>query len=245
MDVIALSSSAQGCNMNEETENAEPVLEQEQPQVESNEAQEQPKVDSQAENWRKANEILSLQKREIEELRQRLEELPKQKVQEEPDEFSTMDPEDYLTVGKARQLAEKLAGKKAEQMARQVVQEYAQQQTIANDEIKARGKYEDYDYVVENYAIPLIKSDPALAHKIQMSKNPAETAYKLGKLSDAYEETNMKNQTSPRAEKILKNTSRPVSSAAAGTPLKSQADQYSKMSPSEVWQQSQKWAKGA
>ena len=86
-------------------------------------------------------------------------------------------------------MAEKTAAKQAEVMAKKYVQEYAQQQTLANDEQRARDKYDDYDYVLETYAIPLIKNDPALAYKIQSSKNPAMTAYKLGKLSDDYEES--------------------------------------------------------
>lgn len=232
--------------MTEETESIEPVEQQEQPQVESTETvQDQPKVDSQAENWRKANEILSQQKREIEELKKHLQEVARAPKVEEVDEFANLDPEDYLTVSNARKMAESFAEKKAQKTVREEIQKYAQQQAIANDELRARSKYQDYDYVVENYAIPLIKSDPALAHKIQNSPNPAETAYKLGKLSDNYEETNMKQATSQKAEKIMKNNSRPVSSAAAGSPLKTQAEQFSKMSPQEIWAMSEKYARGA
>ena len=228
--------------MTEETEIVEPAEQQEQPQIESNESvQEQPKVDPQAENWRKANEILSQQKKEIEDLKIKLQEVAKAPKVEEVDEFANMDPEDYLTVSNARKMAERLA----QQTVREEIQKYAQQQAIANDEQRARSKYQDYDYVVENYAIPLIKSDPALAYKIQNSPNPAETAYKLGKLSDNYEETNMKQPASQKAEKIIKNNSRPVSSAAAGSPLKTQAEQFSKMSPQEIWAMSEKYARGA
>lgn len=196
-------------------------------------------------NWAEANKVLKMQKSMIDDLQLQIQELKKPKIQEEPDEFDQLDPEDYLQVGKARQLAEKVAEKKAQEAAKKIVQEYMQQQTIESDEQKAREKFEDYDYVMENYAIPMIKNDPALAYRIQQSKNPAMTAYKLGKLSDDYQEATMKQQVSPKAEKILKNSSRPVSVNAAGSSLKSQADQFSKMKPNEVWELSQKYARGA
>lgn len=195
-------------------------------------------------NWRQANEVLRLQKQRIEELESKMAQMAKPQ-ESEKDEFADLDPEEYLTVSKARNMAEKLAEKKAQEAARKIVQEYAQQQTIQNDEQRARSKYDDYDFVIENYALPLLKTDPALAYKVQTSKNPAETAYKLGKLSDSYEESNMKQPVSPKAEKILKNSSRPVSGNAVSNPLKTQADQFSKMSPQDIWAMSQKYAKQA
>jgi hypothetical protein len=197
-------------------------------------------------NWRQANEVMRLQKQRIDELeRERLERLQQiQKPVEEPDEFANEDPDNYITVAKARQMAEKAAEKKAKAFAQQAVQEYAQQQSVAVSEDRARSKYEDYDYVIETYALPMIKNDPALAYKIQQSKNPAEIAYKLGKLSDSYEESMTKAPPSPKAEKILKNSQRPTSSNAAGS-LKTQADKFSNMSQAEIWAESQKYARRA
>ncbi len=206
------------------------------------------------ENWRAANEVLRLQKQRIEDLELRLQQQEKvekqNQVVEEEDEFAKLDQEDYLTVGKARLLAEKLAEKKGRKAAEEIIQKYMQEQNVSNDEQKARSKYEDYDYIVENFAVPLIKNDPALAHKVMTSKNPAETAYKLGKLSDNYEDQMGKQIVSPRAEKILKNTSRPVSGAAIGSPLKTQSDHFSKLDSRDygdrqkIWEMSQKYAKG-
>ncbi|MDP4164530.1 MAG: hypothetical protein Q8898_15650, partial [Bacillota bacterium] len=122
-------------------------------------------------NWEQARQALQMQKAEIEELRQRLAQQAQPKVEEEPDEFADMDPSDYVTVEKAQKLAEK----KAKIAAKQIVGEYMQQQNLENDQARMRSKHDDYDYVIENYAIPLIKQDPALAHKIQTSRNPAET----------------------------------------------------------------------
>jgi len=199
-------------------------------------------------NWDEAREVLKLQKQRIEDLEARLsKQIPV--VPEEPDEFENLDPDDYMTVAKAKAIrdsAKKVAAKEAAESAKKVLQEYTQQQSIAMDEQRMRAKHEDFDFVIENYAIPMIKNDPALAYKIQNSKNPAETAYKLAKISDEYEGANMKQQTSPKAEKILKNSQRPVSGNALGTPLKSQADQFASMKPGDdVWKLSQQYAKGA
>jgi hypothetical protein len=213
-------------------------------------AQEAPQEISESQSdrdWKAAREVMSAQKREMEELRAAVAHLSQARApQPEPelDEFEGQDPDDYLTVGKAREMAKKLAAREGKQEAKKLVDEYIQQQKIEFDEQRARGKYEDYDYVLENYALPLIKSDPALAYKIQTSKTPAETAYRIGKLSDSYEESNGKT-TNPRAEKILKNSSRPVSSHASNTSLKAQADSYAKMTPSQVWEESQKYANRA
>jgi len=223
-----------------------------QPQGEAQQAEEaaqetrkEPSKSNAEINWEQTRQLLQMQKQKIEDLESRLVEREKPSQVDEKDEFSELDPDDYLTVGKARKLAEKLAEKKATEAAKKIVQEYSQQQTVQNDEHRMRSKHDDYDFVVENFAIPLIKNDPALAYQIQHSKNPAETAYKLGKLSDSYEESTMKQQTSPKAEKVLKNASRPVSANAVGSSLKNQSENFAKMSPQEIWAESQKYARRA
>jgi hypothetical protein len=230
--------------MSDEVEAQEEVVQEEQVQ-EQIEVKEEPKEDPNVINWRQANEVMRLQKQRIEELEQERQYSKKQApVQEEVDEFADEDPDNYATVGKVLKMTEKAAEKKAKAYAQQAVQEYAQQQAVAMSEERARSKFDDYDYMIENFALPMIKNDPALAYKIQQSKNPAETAYKLGKLSDSYEETMSKAAPSPKAEKILKNSQRPTSSNAAGS-LKTQADKYSNMSPAEIWSESQKYARRA
>jgi hypothetical protein len=232
--------------MSEEEENVPEQEVQEQPeQVEEQVVNTpEPKEDQNQINWRQANEVMRLQKQRIDELEKDRQERfkPVQEV-EEPDEFANEDPDNYITVAKARQMADKAAEKKAKAFAQQAVQEYAAQQNVAQSEDRARSKYEDYDYVIENFVLPQIKNDPALAYKISQSKNPAETAYKLGKL-DTFEDSMTKSAPSPKAEKILKNSQRPTSSNAAGS-LKTQADKYSNMSPADIWAESQKYARRA
>jgi len=222
------------------TESEETDIAEDQPEIES---QQQPEAPKGAErNWDEAREVLRLQKQRIEDLESRLaQNVPSR--QEEPDELDDLDPDDYLTVSKARDLARKMASKEAEKTAKAVVQRYAQEHTVREDERRMRAKHEDFDYVIGNYAIPMIKNDPALAYKIQRSKNPAEAAYKLAKISDEYEENAMP-KTSPKAEKVLRNASRPTSSNAVGS-LKSQVDDLSKMSPQDVWAMSQSYARKA
>lgn len=228
-----------------EVQEQEVLVQNEQNQTEN--SQPEPVVEKKAAevNWEKANEVLKMQRMQIEELKAQVAQMAQKPAVVEKDEFDELDQDDALTVGQARKMAEKLAEKKAKAAAKELVDEYIKQQSVVNDETQARAKYEDYDYVVENFAIPLIKNDPALAYRIQNSKNPAETAYKLGKLSDNYEESTMPQKTSPKAEKVLKNNSRPVSSNAVGSPLKTEADKFSKMSKQEVWEMSQKYARQA
>lgn len=235
--------------MNEEIkeEVAEPQVEQEAPEQEIVEEEKpQSREDENLINWKKANEVLKFQKMRIDELENQLQqrEIPRQ-PDEEPDEFEQLPQDDYLTVQQARKMAEKMAEKKAKMAVKSEIEAFESRNRVAQDEARCQTKYEDYAYVMENFALPMIKNDPALAYKIQMSKNPAETAYKLGKLTDAYEETMTKQSSpSPRAEKVLKNAQRPTSSNAAGT-LKAQSEHYSKMSKDQIWAESQKYARQA
>lgn len=230
-------------NMTQETEVAEV-----EPQVETQVEQVQPERKSASENFEHAREVMRLQQQRIKELEDRIGSSQPATPQEEPDEFDKLDEDDVITVAQARlfrERAKKDAAKEAAKVSRQVMEEYSQQQRISSDEQRMRAKHDDFDYVIENFALSMIKNDPALAYKVQNSKNPAETAYKLAKISDEYEEANMKQQVSPKAEKVLRNTSRPVSAQSASSPLKAQADDFSKMSPADIWSMSQKFARQA
>lgn len=230
----------------EENEIAEEQIEQVETQQETI-SQDLPKKDVEH-NWNEAREVFRLQKQRIEELEARLHQPPPQAMQEEKDELDALDPDDSITVAQARAIresAKKEASKEATKASKQLLEEHFRQQHILQDEERMRSKHDDFDYVMEKFAIPMIQNDPALAYKIQGSKNPAEAAYKLAKISDEYEEVSMKQQISPKAEKILKNSSRPVSSNAVGSPLKNQAEDFSKMSQQDIWSMSQKYARQA
>jgi len=234
--------------MTEDKVETEPVVET--PPVE-NQAQEEvkdaPQEDNQSKNWKQAREVMSLQQKKIQELEEMVSKVAQpSKPPEEEDEFDKLDPSDYLTVEKARALAKKQAEKAAKQIVREELQKHSQETRVAQDEKRMKETQDDYDFVMENYAVPLIKKNPALAYQIQNSENPAEAAYLMAKMSTLYKENQKEAPDNPKkAEKILKNASRPVSGAAVGSPLKSQADNFSKMSKQDIWKMSQEYARGA
>lgn len=215
--------------------------------VEAKEETAPPAQPTKSDNWEQARRVLALQKSKIDELEARLHELTSKQapVEEELDEIDKLDPDEVMTVAQARKLVEKKAEKQAKKAAQEIVNEYSQKKAVEEDEIKMRSSTADYDYVIENYAIPLMKSNPALAQQVRMSKNPAQTAYKLGKLSDSYKD--MEPQAiSPKAEKIIKNAQKPVSPhAVQGGSLKDQANAFEKLSKQDIWRMSQKFANSA
>lgn len=236
--------------MNEETK--EEIAESPIEAVVSEETQqappESPKEDKESVNWREARQVMSLQKKKIEELEQMVSQVTQKQVPqaEEEDEFDKLDPNDYLTVDKAKSLAKKQAYKAAKEISQQEIQKYIQETRVKSDDKRMKETHDDYDFVMENYAVPLIKNNPALANAIQNSETPAETAYIMAKMSTLYRETSAQPPANPqKAEKVLKNASRPVSAAAVGSPLKTQADNFSKMSKQDIWNMSQEYARGA
>jgi hypothetical protein len=194
-------------------------------------------------NWKKATATMAAQKQEIEALKAYLQQAEQRKAyeaQQAQEKAEEMDPDEPITYQKANTIAER----KAKEMAGKLLDEYKQQHALESDEARMRSKHDDYDYVLETYAVPLIKKDPALAYKIQQSRTPAETAYKLGKLSDEYEANMAKKDISPKAEKVLKNVNRPTNSNAVGN-LKNQSEEATQLSPQEIWARSQKYARQA
>lgn len=228
--------------MEQETE----TIVQDNPVTEEEQVNEQPKAVEKTENvnWKQAREVMQTQKSEIEALKRQIQELATPKPAPEPDEFADLDPNDQITFDQAKRLAEKHAKAAAAHSMRQMEQQMEIGRRVQQSESEARAKHNDYDYVINNFTIPQIQKDPALAHKIQTSPNPALTAYKIGKLSDEYEEVSKEQNVNPKAEKILKNASRPVSSHSAPVPLKSQVQDVSKMSQAQVWEMSQRYARG-
>jgi hypothetical protein len=226
----------------------EPIVEaqqtEEQP-VEVNEEvkeapREQPKTNSDR-NWEETTKVLKTQRQEIEQLRAHLEEVKRATAKPEVDEFADLAPDDVITFEQAKRLAER----QAEAAAKKIVEEYGRNLSYGSQEQQARTKFEDYDYVVENFAVPMIQQNPALAAAIKASPDPFTTAYKLAKTSDQYEAQVTKQQISPKAEKVLKNASRPIPANTVSPSLKGQADQFAKMSKQDIWKQAQEYARGA
>lgn len=200
-------------------------------------------------NWKQARSVMADQKREIEELKALMNQMSQAQQapeEEEVDDFDDADEDDYVTVAKAKQIAEKAkitAEKHAYKAAEKVLKQHMHNQNISTSQDRARAKYDDYDDIIQNYTIPLIKNDPALAHKINTSKDPALAAYRAGKISDEYLESSAPKM-SAKAEKVVRNSQQPASSHA-GQGLKAQVAALSEnMTQDQVWALAQQYASG-
>jgi len=214
-----------------------------QTQAEPQGQQEKPKETADI-NWKKAREIMKAQHAEISNLKKEIAGMrnpPK-------DEFEGIDKDDYITFEQAQRLAEKKAELRAQEIASRIVDEKLQVVEGERLEEKARSKFSDYDYVIENFAIPMIEQNPQLANAIKSSPNWAELAYRFAKSSPEYEAEMSKRQQArvqPEIEKVLHNNERPLSSTAAGSSLKSQVEQFSTLSPEDVWKKAKEYARKA
>lgn len=193
-------------------------------------------------NWREAREVMRSQQLKIAEMEAKMAAMHQQKEEVE-DKY---DPEEYAKLSHVDKMADKKISRKTaelqgkiEQLEKKLAQ--SEQQKMESD-VKAR--HDDYDYVIENFAIPMIEKDKALADALRASPNPYAMAYRLAKASDEYEEVMQKSKApSSKAEKVIKNVERPTSAKAAGGSLKSQAEYFKDMSPADVWKKAQEYAR--
>lgn len=217
----------------------------EEPQ-EQNESQGEEKAQNSAEyNWRELRSVaqtqkmeIESQKSEIETLKTRLEEINKPK---EVDEWEGYDPDDYAKVEHVKKSTSEM-----KQLKKQLasMQQKLQITEAERKENEARSKFDDYDYVIDNFGIPMIKKNPALGQALKALPNWAEMAYEMAKATPEYKAA-QSNVTAPKAEKVIKNTERPTSINAAPASVKKQVDVFSSLSPSEVWKKSQEFARRA
>ena len=99
----------------------------------------------------------------------------------------------------------------------------------------ARINYKDYDEVLEKYTAPLIRRNPDLLESINRSRNPAETAYRIGQSHPDFIKAQIKSQTGKVADKIQQNATKPktLSARASGTPRVSGNDKWGSMSDAD------------
>lgn len=215
--------------------------------VESQQSEEHKNTDTGVEkNWIQARRVMKSQQSEIETLKQQVN---KMNTVPEKDEFADIDKDDYVTFAQAQRLAEKKAIKEAGRIASKIVDEKMRLINGKDQEKETRAKYQDYDYVIDNFAIPMIENNPALAESLKVMPDFAETAYKLAKASKEYEndmQTRQKKETSKAADKVIDNTHKPVSiNAASSSSLSSSVSQFASMSTEEVWKLSKEYARRA
>lgn len=189
-------------------------------------------------NWKQARQVMGAQAKEINELKEALAAMRERKAEVE----EQYDPDDYATYTgvekKVTKYTKDLQGK-IEQLEKKLHQ--TEQEKL---ESTMRTRYDDYDYVIEKFAIPMIEKDQSLAASLKASSNPYKLAYRLAKSSDEYEAAQSK-KSSKLAEKAEKNASRPLSANADGGSLKDKALQFTNMSAADIWKMSQSYARNA
>ena len=209
--------------------------------VEANE-QNNPPPEEPENHWREVRQALKSLKQQNIELQ---EQLNKRQTSPEPDEFEGLDPTDYVSLEQAKRLVEKRAEKRAAEIASKVVEDRLRSLENQSKEEKMRDRYDDYDYVIENFGIPMIENNPALKQALAASPNWAEMAYNLSKATPEYQNKVTQKKTDPAIERAKKNAERPVSSSAAPSNLKGAVDAFASLSPEEVWNKSQEYARRA
>ncbi len=224
-------------NQSSETAEDQVVTEAEVQPEQQPENQEPVQVESKTEdhNWSQVRGVLQTQKSEIDELKRQVAEKP------EVDEFAGVDPEEYVTFGQHQKLSQKNSQKESKEIA-----DLKEQLMLMKSETReniARDKHDDYDYVIQNFGLPLVHNNPRLKAALKVCDDWAEMAYNMAKATPEYQKS--LTQNSPKAEKVQKNIERPTSANAAGSSLKNQTSYFADMSKAEVWKQSQEFARRA
>lgn len=98
-----------------------------------------------------------------------------------------------------------------------------QDQVVAITEYAAKQMYPDFDDVVTKYTADIVRQNPDMYKLIMSSKNPSDTAYKMGLTHPAYLQDKMSKTTKEMVNKVNQNirhkpTLATQLGAQAGTP---------------------------
>jgi hypothetical protein len=135
----------------------------------------------------------------------------KQPEPQQPD----YDPEEIPTF----QAVEKVMEKKLS-----AVQNQYRQMMVNQMEEQAKSRYADYDVVLNEYTQDILRGNPDLYNVIMNSKNPAETAYALGKTHPKYTQQIQQQTARQIVQKIDSNVNAPATLGGVGG-VSSQRDQ--------------------
>jgi len=114
------------------------------------------------------------------------------------------------------------------------VQQQMQQMRGQMDEELTKTQHPDFEDVIDQLVVPLIRANPKLMDEINQQPRPALYAYKLGCMTPEYIAYQQKTATEKVTSKIEKNLSKPKTLGNAGsTNAKHNADDFSKMSSEE------------
>lgn len=100
----------------------------------------------------------------------------------------------------------------------------------------ARINFTDYDEVLDKYTRGMIEKNPDLLDTINRSKNPALTAYQIGRSHPDFVKSQIAAKTDKLADKIQKNASKPKTLGArtTGAPKIPGEDKYSPANMSDA-----------
>ena len=191
-------------------------------------------------NWARVRAVLQSQKDKIDQLERLVQE---GRIPHEPDELESADGADFATIDMVKK-----PSKKVKNLEKQVdeLKHKLQLNEASRQEELMRSSTDDYDYVIENFGIPLIEKNPALKQTLLQVPNWAEMAYNMAKATPEYKKSQSNSRNNAKkVDRVVKNTERPTSANAAGTSLKSQAEVFANLEPSEVWKKSQEFARRA
>ena len=144
--------------------------------------------------------------------------------QAESDPLDDLDGSDLLTVNKFRQ---------AQQMQQQRYEQEISNLRYENLENRARLKHTDYNDVMEKYSIPLLRNDPDFASGFRNASDPAEYAYKIGRMiMQSEQQRQPEPQISRDAQRLVENARKPatLSNVRGGQQAISTAELYETMS---------------
>lgn len=208
---------------------------------------EEPKEGSKEYNFR----ALEQSKKEIERRLQQqeamnkemMEFLKQQKQSSQPQEevLPQLNPDDIPEW----QHVSKYVEKQAETIAEKKIREFYEKQEKERLPKVVREKYQDFDEIVTSERIEkLEKENPELAKAFSQSKDPYSVTYSY--LKGIYGAKKQSPEAMEEAEKIMKNSQKPVSSNAAGTQgaLK-HANAFQKKSREELYKEMMQYASQA
>ncbi len=160
---------------------------------------------------------------ELENVRYQMQQMQAQ-PEAESDPLDGLDSDDLLTVDKFRQ---------AQHQQQQRYEQEISNLRYENLENRARLRHSDYNDVMEKYSIPLLRNDPDFATGFRNASDPAEYAYKIGRMMMGSEqERQPEPQISRDAQKIVENSRKPstLSNVRGGQAAISTAELYETMS---------------
>jgi len=132
--------------------------------------------------------------------------------------FGDYDDEYVPSVGELRSVFQKQEAGMREQM----------------EELQIMQKHPDYQDVLKDHFLPLVKDKPHLVQMVQNSTNKAQAAYELGRMAMGMQKSTPEMSGAEKAQRIVSNARKPGNVATVGgSSVINKADYYAQMSDSD------------